>query len=65
MTFKLKDAKITHISLVDKGANGVPFAIIKAQKANEGLADQKKPELIAALKALEGGGVLDADSDTP
>lgn len=29
MTFKLKDAKITHISLVDKGANGVPFAIIK------------------------------------
>jgi hypothetical protein len=22
MTFKLKDAKITHISLVDKGANG-------------------------------------------
>lgn len=29
MSFKLKDAKITHISLVDKGANGVPFAIIK------------------------------------
>lgn len=34
MTYKLKDAKITHISLVDKGANGVPFAIIKADKAN-------------------------------
>lgn len=30
MTFKMKDAKITHLSLVDKGANGVPFAIIKA-----------------------------------
>ncbi|NOJ73192.1 XkdF-like putative serine protease domain-containing protein [Paenibacillus alvei] len=29
MAFKLTDAKITHISLVDKGANGVPFAIIK------------------------------------
>lgn len=29
MGYKLKDAKITHISLVDKGANGVPFAIIK------------------------------------
>lgn len=29
MSYKLKDAKITHISLVDKGANGVPFAIIK------------------------------------
>ncbi|MEK3866378.1 XkdF-like putative serine protease domain-containing protein [Paenibacillus sp. FSL H7-0716] len=34
MTFKLKDAKITHISLVDKGANGVPFAIIKAAGKN-------------------------------
>jgi len=34
MTYKLKDAKITHISLVDKGANGVPFAIIKADKAS-------------------------------
>ncbi|MDO7908436.1 XkdF-like putative serine protease domain-containing protein [Paenibacillus sp. JX-17] len=34
MGFKLKDAKITHISLVDKGANGVPFAIIKSEKAN-------------------------------
>ncbi|ETT45716.1 phage-like element PBSX protein xkdF [Paenibacillus sp. FSL R7-269] len=34
MTFKLKDAKITHISLVDKGANGVPFAIIKDSGKN-------------------------------
>ncbi|KHL94555.1 terminase [Paenibacillus sp. IHB B 3415] len=34
MTFKLKDAKITHISLVDKGANGVPFAIIKVAGKN-------------------------------
>ncbi|WP_340394916.1 XkdF-like putative serine protease domain-containing protein [Paenibacillus sp. FSL E2-0177] len=34
MTFKLKDAKITHLSLVDKGANGVPFAIIKAAGKN-------------------------------
>jgi hypothetical protein len=32
--YKLKDAKITHISLVDKGANGVPFAIIKNAGAN-------------------------------
>jgi len=30
MTYKMKDAKITHLSLVDKGANGVPFAIVKA-----------------------------------
>ncbi|WP_039301070.1 Rho termination factor N-terminal domain-containing protein, partial [Paenibacillus sp. IHB B 3415] len=38
----------------------------KAKKANiEGFADLKKPELIAALKALEGGGVPDADNDTP
>ncbi len=29
MPYELKNAKITHISLVDKGANGVPFAIIK------------------------------------
>ncbi|KAA1180908.1 XkdF-like putative serine protease domain-containing protein [Paenibacillus sp. B2(2019)] len=34
MSYKLKDAKITHISLVDKGANGVPFAIIKAARKN-------------------------------
>lgn len=34
MPFELKDAKITHISLVDKGANGVPFAIIKAAGEN-------------------------------
>ncbi|MEK5238054.1 XkdF-like putative serine protease domain-containing protein [Paenibacillus sp. FSL L8-0470] len=34
MSYKLKDAKITHISLVDKGANGVPFAIIKADGKN-------------------------------
>jgi len=31
MPYELKDAKITHISLVDKGANGVPFAIIKEE----------------------------------
>jgi Putative phage serine protease XkdF len=29
--YALKDAKITHISLVDKGANGKPFAIIKEE----------------------------------
>ncbi|SEB28025.1 XkdF-like putative serine protease domain-containing protein [Paenibacillus sp. 276b] len=34
MTYKMKDAKITHLSLVDKGANGVPFAIIKAPGKN-------------------------------
>jgi hypothetical protein len=33
MPYELKDAKITHISLVDKGANGVPFAIIKEEGA--------------------------------
>lgn len=31
MPYLLKDAKITHISLVDKGANGRPFAIIKEE----------------------------------
>ncbi|WP_339309732.1 XkdF-like putative serine protease domain-containing protein [Paenibacillus sp. FSL k6-2145] len=34
MTYKMKDAKITHLSLVDKGANGVSFAIIKAAGKN-------------------------------
>lgn len=29
MSYALKDARITHISLVDKGANGKPFAIIQ------------------------------------
>ncbi|WP_433943375.1 XkdF-like putative serine protease domain-containing protein [Paenibacillus sp. SN-8-1] len=42
MGYKLKDAKITHISLVDKGANGVPFAIVKA---NKGKAIQKQVQI--------------------
>lgn len=42
MTYKMKDAKITHLSLVDKGANGVPFAIIKAAGKN---AIQKQVEI--------------------
>ncbi|MEK3684922.1 Rho termination factor N-terminal domain-containing protein [Paenibacillus sp. FSL R10-2736] len=38
----------------------------KAKKAGiEGFTDLKKPELIAALKALEGGGVPDANTNTP
>lgn len=44
----------------------VPQLKDKAKKADiEGFADLKKPELVAALKALEGGGVPDADNDTP
>ncbi|WP_409177490.1 XkdF-like putative serine protease domain-containing protein [Brevibacillus fortis] len=31
MGYALKDARITHISLVDKGANGRPFAIVKEE----------------------------------
>ncbi|WP_426332684.1 XkdF-like putative serine protease domain-containing protein [Paenibacillus silvae] len=42
MTYKMKDAKITHLSLVDKGANGVPFAIIKAAGKD---AIQKKVQI--------------------
>lgn len=45
MSYKLKDAKITHISLVDKGANGIPFAIIKAQKANQASTIQKQVQI--------------------
>jgi hypothetical protein len=38
----------------------------KAKKAGiEGFTDMNKPKLITALKALEGGGVPDADNDTP
>jgi hypothetical protein len=35
MPFELKDVKITHISLVEKGANGVPFAIVKGANSVE------------------------------
>lgn len=31
----------------------------------EGFSDLKKPELLAALKALEGKGQSDANNDTP
>lgn len=35
MTYEIKNAKITHVSLVDKGANGRQFAIVKSdQKPN-------------------------------
>lgn len=34
MAYKLTDAKISILSLVDKGANGVPFAIIKSAGKN-------------------------------
>jgi len=38
----------------------------KAKKAGiEGFADMNKPKLITALKVLEGGGVPDANNDTP
>lgn len=38
----------------------------KAKKAGiEGFADMNKPKLITALKVLEGGGVQDANNDTP
>ncbi|WP_342435923.1 Rho termination factor N-terminal domain-containing protein [Paenibacillus sp. FSL L8-0436] len=38
----------------------------KAKKAGiEGFSDLKKPELIAALKALESGEPPHADNDTP
>ncbi|MOA62246.1 hypothetical protein D3C78_1876060 [compost metagenome] len=44
----------------------VPQLKDKAKKAGiEGFADMKKPELITELKALEGGGVPNAGSDTP
>ncbi|MED2007013.1 XkdF-like putative serine protease domain-containing protein [Brevibacillus borstelensis] len=48
--YALKDAKITHISLVDKGANGKPFAIIK-EEGKEAL--QKDIRIAKADKAKQ------------
>ncbi len=48
MTYQLKDAKITHLSLVDKGANGVPFAIVKQAGKN---AIQKQVTIAKVEKA--------------
>ena len=48
--YALKDAKITHISLVDKGANGKPFAIIK-EEGKESL--QKDIRIAKADKAKQ------------
>ncbi|MEK4351109.1 Rho termination factor N-terminal domain-containing protein [Paenibacillus sp. FSL R5-0475] len=59
--FEIKTEKI--IPLEDLS---LPQLKDKAKKAGiEGFTDMKKPDLIAALKALEGGGVPDADNDTP
>ena len=48
--YALKDARITHISLVDKGANGKPFAIIK-EEGKEAL--QKDIRIAKADKAKQ------------
>lgn len=48
--YALKDARITHISLVDKGANGKPFAIIK-EEGKESL--QKDIRIAKADKAKQ------------
>ncbi|MEK3943539.1 hypothetical protein BK125_18765 [Paenibacillus odorifer] len=59
--FEVKTEKI--IPLEDLS---LPQLKDKAKKAGiEGFTDMKKPDLIVALKALESGGVPDADSDTP
>ncbi|MFI8714445.1 XkdF-like putative serine protease domain-containing protein [Brevibacillus brevis] len=50
MGYALKDARITHISLVDKGANGRPFAIIK-EEGKETL--QKEIRIAKADKAKQ------------
>lgn len=50
MIYALKDARITHISLVDKGANGKPFAIIK-EEGKEAL--QKDIRIAKADKAKQ------------
>ncbi|MBY0052286.1 terminase [Brevibacillus agri] len=48
--YALKDATITHISLVDKGANGRPFAIVK-EEGKEAL--QKDIRIAKADKAKQ------------
>lgn len=59
--FEVKKEKI--IPLEDLS---LPQLKDRAKRAGvEDFADLKKPELIAELKALEGGGVPDADNDTP
>lgn len=60
MSFKLKDAKITHISLVDKGANGVPFAIIKDAGKNA-IQKQVKIAKIDDEKRIVKGVVYQPD----
>ncbi|WP_103110799.1 XkdF-like putative serine protease domain-containing protein [Brevibacillus reuszeri] len=60
MTYALKDARITHISLVDKGANGRPFAIIK-EEGKEALQKDIRIAKTDTAKQIVYGVVYEPD----
>lgn len=62
MTYALKDARITHISLVDKGANGRPFAIIK-EEGKESLQKEIRIAKADNAKQIVYGLVYEPDAE--
>ncbi|KMZ42518.1 MULTISPECIES: XkdF-like putative serine protease domain-containing protein [Bacillales] len=62
MGYALKDAKITHISLVDKGANGRPFAIIK-EEGKEPLQKDIRIAKADKAKQIVYGVVYEPDTE--
>ncbi|QDS32519.1 XkdF-like putative serine protease domain-containing protein [Brevibacillus brevis] len=62
MGYVLKDARITHISLVDKGANGRPFAIIK-EEGKEPLQKDIRIAKADKAKQIVYGVVYEPDTE--
>ncbi|QDS35842.1 XkdF-like putative serine protease domain-containing protein [Brevibacillus brevis] len=62
MGYVLKDARITHISLVDKGANGKPFAIIK-EEGKEPLQKDIRIAKADQTKQIVYGVVYEPDTE--
>ncbi|NRS51788.1 XkdF-like putative serine protease domain-containing protein [Brevibacillus sp. HB2.2] len=62
MGYMLKDARITHISLVDKGANGRPFAIIK-EEGKEPLQKDIRIAKADKAKQIVYGVVYEPDTE--
>ncbi|MFA4132579.1 MULTISPECIES: XkdF-like putative serine protease domain-containing protein [unclassified Brevibacillus] len=62
MTYALKDARITHISLVDKGANGRSFAIIK-EEGKEPLQKDIRIAKADKAKQIVYGVVYEPDTE--
>lgn len=53
----IEDAEAERVSIVEHGANQIPFSVLKSEDQVEWVSLEKEAEEIKALKALEGGNI--------